>query len=171
MVLDPGFVFVEKLRDAVALVAEEGIVGEAVDLVADDEGDEAVAHDGGDGRGFVGGACGAATGEVEAVEEAPVDGVEKAAEVLESAAGEHAVLVLLDDGIDEGPLPVVLDAVADAADLFGVVEADAFPWSDVAEVAAETENAGGIEIAEGADEGLVATARRIRGCRAGRFRS
>ena len=67
----------------------------------------------------------------------------------------HAVLVLLDDGIDEGPLPVIFNAVTDAANLFGVVLADAFPWSDVAEVAAEAKYASGVEIAEGMDEGLV----------------
>ena len=84
---DPGFVFVEVLGDAIGLVAEEGIFCEAVGFVADDEGDEAGTHDGGDGGGFVGGAVGAATGEVESVEETPVDGIEKATEILEGAAG------------------------------------------------------------------------------------
>jgi hypothetical protein len=100
--------------------------------------------------------AGGAGGEVEGVDEAPVGGVEEGAEVADGLVGDDAVFIFLDGGVDERPLPVVLDAVADAAELFGVVLADAFPWGDVAEVAAQAEDAVGGEIAEGGDEWGVA---------------
>ncbi len=167
----PVLVLGEVLVEVVAFGAEDGIVAVAVDLVAEDEGDEARAEGAGDEGCFVGGAGGGAGGEVEGVDEAPVGGIEKGAEVADGCARDDAVFVFLDGGIDEGPLPVVLDAVADAVELFGVLLAYALPWSDVAEVAAEAEDSVGGEIAEGGDEWGVARERRSWGCRSGPSRS
>ena len=175
---DPGFVFGDVLVEVVPLGAKELVFAEAVGFVADDEGDEAVAHDCRDGCGLVGCAGGASTGEVEAIDQAPVHCIEEAFEVFDGLMGDDALLVVLNDGIDEGPLPVVFDAVTDAAKLFRVVETDALPRGDVAEVSSETQDAVVAEAAKGGDQcgvlrreevgvvelsGLVAQAREVEG--------
>jgi len=148
----PGLPFGDVLGKIVAFGAEELVFAESVGLVADDEGDEAWTQDLRDGIGLVGCSGWRATGEVESIEETPVDDVEEGTEVGESLASEDAFFVALYGGIDKGPLPVVFNAVMDAADLFGVLLADAFPWCDVAEVSAEAKDAVRVEIAEGGDE-------------------
>jgi hypothetical protein len=108
--------------------------------IADDERNEPIADNRVDSRCFVSGSGSASASKVQSVDQPPIDRIQKAAKILDCLPRKNSVLVLLDNRIDQGPLPVVFDSMANAAQFLRIILPDTLPVSDVAQVSAEAKH-------------------------------